>query len=232
MDGDWVFGWEAITALAGALAVIVAVLVGRSSNQLAAHTTKRSNQDYVASRADRVADGKSGLILYAQTVDDLLTPFWAWRSGESQQMPDWMPAQRGINEFEARCENLLLSVKGLHAATGALGSAPPVTDIQRELAASRAAHYVAYLYFTRRGGTTRDWLLQLYESELSAYPECAKESVLDSLGDVDSQTDLSETVYIVCRDSVRKWAKSIDELVLSAYKFASTDSPGSDRNGT
>lgn len=225
MTGDeWVFGWDAIAALAGVLAVVVASVLGWWGIRLAARAVERSQLDYVAERADRVADAGAKLKLLARAFDDKLNTLRGWPSGDDhEQEPDWMPVQQALNELEVHCQVLLGIVRGLHAATAKLAPSPSVDTFGRELSAFYAAHYVSYLYFTGAGGSTRDSLRQLYEGELAVYPGDVKGSVIGALDAVDPQTGVPNTVTTVNVCTVDTWTSLLDKLVLRSYEIASID---------
>ena len=110
----WDFGWDAIAALAGVAAVIIASVLGFWGISIATRSVERSAQDYVGQRADITADISRQLKLLTKELDGEFTKFWSIRSGDTTgDEPDWMPAQQKFYELEALASSFLTSVKGL-----------------------------------------------------------------------------------------------------------------------
>lgn len=222
----WEFGWDAIAAIAGFAAVLVASVLGWLGVRLAGKAVARSNFDYLGQRADVVAGQMERVRLLYQEFDTALLPFWGKRpsDGYRGEEPDFAPAQGTLRELKAAGESLSLAVRGLTAASAELGGTPRGDRVATALSALDIATYIGFLYFVSDGGgSTRETLNRFFESELSIYEPEQRAAVQEIIAGVGPTVGVPNTVTSVSSTALRKSLSGVEEIVVKAYEIAAVD---------
>lgn len=219
----WDFGWEAIAALAGVSAVIVASVLGWLGVRLAAKAVHRSKLDYVGQRADAVADQLEQLRILYFEFDTALLPFWPttspdWDCGEK---PAFAPAQGKYRELQAACNSVSLAIQGLTATHKELGGSARAESVSLALAALDISTYIECVYFVNdEHPYTRGALNSLYEGELAIYEPQKRDMVRSFLGEVGTDIGIPNTVTSVSTAAFMECGEAIEKLVGEAFEMA------------
>jgi hypothetical protein len=222
----WDFGWEAIAALAGVIAVVVASVLGWLGVRLAAKAVHRSKLDYLGQRADVVAGQLERLRRLYGEFDTALLPFWEKRpsDGYRGEKPDFAPAQGKLLELQAACGSLELAVRGLTATNAELGGSSNSDSAATALDALYIATDIGFLYFASDGGgNTRETLNRLYDSQLENYEPKQRDAVNEILTNVGPDVRVPNTVTSVSRGALSKCVEDVTELVIKAFEVAGSD---------
>lgn len=219
----WDFGWDAIAALAGVLAVVVAAVLGWLGIRLAARAVHRSKLDYIGQRADVVADQLERLrILYGE-LDTALLPFWGWDQSGGDR-PDGAPVHGKLLELHAACDSVLLAARGLAVASNELGGRTRADRATAALDALNIATYVAVVYFTNgKNANPREGLKRFYENELKIYDPDQRDAIRVILQGVDANVGVPNTVTTVARHTLGNCTAEVEDLVIKAFVVAGTD---------
>lgn len=222
----WDFGWDAIAALAGVIAVVVAASLGWLGVRLAAKAVYRAQLDYVGQRADAVAAQLERLKNAYNELDTALIPYWEtkspeWRGGDGPEASD---AHGKLLELQAACESLSLVVRGLTTTNKDLGGAGKADSVGLTLAALDISAYIEYVYFTNPGSpNTRADLDRFYERELAIYEPEQQDLVRGLLREVGPEVGLPNTTTTVSRLALHACSDTAKKVVIAAFELAGSD---------
>lgn len=218
----WNFGWDAIAALAGVVAVLVAAVLGWQGVRLARKALDRAKLDYIAERADVVADQLADLRRVMGRVDTALRPYWATKAADyAGNDPDYDSVHGVFRELEASCGSLELSVRGLALAVGGSTAEGMRDSILKSLSLLNTVTYISVVYFVNSSRPeTPAQVRAYYERQLKSSQQHEREFIVACLESMGQDLKVPNAFTSINSSALSRCMKETEALVERAFKIA------------